>query len=157
MDTLRLLKKPPMPNLEDFCAAGATVDSIPIRALPANPIDYQSVIEWGHLDKTDVRRTTVFSPFFNKQVEIYTAVDDPEKRVLYRAPALKDKFGGVPVNNIRQWMWRHRNVTDGVFKADSFKHKPVMTLRIFMTLMTLTRLVTRQTLLTRLILLILPI
>jgi hypothetical protein len=110
-------------------------------------VQYKSDIECGHLDKTNVRLMTDLSPFFNKQVEIHTAVNDPEKRVLYRASALKDKFGGT-LNRISTWMWSHRHDADGVYKADSFKHKPVMTLRIFMTRMTLTRLMTKLNLLT---------
>jgi hypothetical protein len=85
--------------------------------------EYQSIIECGHLDKTNVRRMTAFSPFFNKQVEIYTAANDPERRVLYRASALKDKFG-APTNTIGMWMARRRHDTDGVFQATSFEHKP---------------------------------
>ena len=56
-------------------------------------------------------------------MEIYTAVNDPEKRVLYRASALKDKFG-APTNTIGMWMARRRHDTDGVYQAVSFKHKP---------------------------------
>jgi hypothetical protein len=84
---------------------------------------HKRVIECGHVDNSNVRRLTGFSPFFGVQVEIYTAADDPERRILYSASALKDKFGS-PITAIDKWNAQHRYDTDGVFEATSFEYEP---------------------------------
>lgn len=83
----------------------------------------QSVVECGQIDKNGIRRMTAFSPFFGKEVQIYTAANDPEKRVLYRASALAEKFN-CATNKIGMYLARRRNGSDGIFQASRFKTKP---------------------------------
>jgi len=84
---------------------------------------FQSVVECGQIDKNGIRRMTAFSPFFGKEVQIYTATNDPEKRVLYRASALAEKFN-CATNKIGMYLARRRNGSEGIFQATRFKTKP---------------------------------
>jgi hypothetical protein len=45
------------------------------------------------VDATGKRIMMMYAPYFEKQVEIYTAVGDTQQRVLFRASALAEKFG----------------------------------------------------------------
>ena len=91
---------------------------------------------------------TMYSAYFEKTVDIYTAVNDPQNRTLYRASALAGKFGCAtntvsitvacfpicpatdcePVcvlapSQIGMYLAR-RHGHDGIFQAASFRHKP---------------------------------
>ena len=64
-----------------------------------------------------------FSPFFSKQVEVYTAVNDPTSQVLYRASALADKFE-YATNKVGMYLSRRRLVGGGIYQATGFRCKP---------------------------------
>jgi hypothetical protein len=55
--------------------------------------EYHSVIECGVVDPvTGTRRLTQHCPYFGKEVECFTAVNDPQRTVLYRVSALAAKI-----------------------------------------------------------------
>ena len=64
-----------------------------------------------------------FSPFFSKQVEVYTAVNDPHAQTLYRASALADKFD-YATNKVGMYLSRRRLVGGGIYQATGFRCKP---------------------------------
>ncbi len=85
---------------------------------------FKSMIECGHIDPTTGKRQMYEqSTFFGKEVELYSAVLDPQARPLYRASSLADKFG-CATNKVGMYLARRRNVQDGIFQATGFQRKP---------------------------------
>ena len=100
------------------------------QTVPA-PADQQSVIVCGILDPNresdeDDRIFMEDSPYFNQLVDVYTALDDPRQRTLYRASALAHKFH-VATNQVGMYLVRrrHQQYVDGLYQALSFQSKPI--------------------------------
>ena len=89
---------------------------------------YNVVIECGRVDQSGQRILSEFSTFFDKFVEVYTAVGDPTQQPLYRASALADKFQ-YATNKVGMYLSRRRLQTPlsgnlGIYQATGFKGKP---------------------------------
>jgi len=80
---------------------------------------YQSSIDCGVVDALGVRRLTQFSDFFGQHVEVYTAVNDPAKRTLFRASALASKFR-CATNKVGMYLARRRHSQDGIYQATMY-------------------------------------
>jgi hypothetical protein len=86
--------------------------------------DYRSVIECGCVDlKKGHRVMSMFSDYFGKEMEIYTADNDPQVRVLFRASTLAEKFD-CATNKVGMYLQRRRQADAGIFQAISFRGKP---------------------------------
>ena len=72
---------------------------------------------------TSTRQLSHHSPYFNKTVEVYTAVSDPERRTLYRASALAEKFS-CATNKVGMYLARRRHCETGLWQSVGFRHKP---------------------------------
>jgi hypothetical protein len=84
----------------------------------------KSAIECGNIDsRTGNRVFTIDSDYFEKNVEIYVAANDPQRRVLYRASALAEKFG-CATNKVGMYLSRRRNSEEGLYQASGFLYKP---------------------------------
>jgi len=94
--------------------------------LDSIPADQQSVIVCGVV-QADGSRLYIEKehPYFNTNVDVYTAEDDPQQRTLYRASALAHKFQ-VATNQVGMYLVRRRHVeyVQGLFQASSFLCKP---------------------------------
>lgn len=85
---------------------------------------YKAVIECGILNRaTGHRVLTMYEPYFNRDVEVYTATSDPLHRTLYRASLLSDKFECAS-NKLCMYLSRRRSAADGVYQSISFLEKP---------------------------------
>jgi hypothetical protein len=93
------------------------------RTRPKKVSSAGSVIECGALDASGNRLFSSFSQFFEKDIEIFTAVEDPQRRVLYRASNLADKFK-VATNMVGMYLSRRRDRSDGIYQATAFENKP---------------------------------
>ena len=66
----------------------------------------------------------VYSPFFGKEVEVYTALTDPQRLPLYRASALADKYL-YATNKVGMYLSRRRlHSGGGIYQATGFQCKP---------------------------------
>ena len=85
----------------------------------------RSLIECGRWTSSGERIYSQFSPYFGKEVEIYTAVDDPANRILYKASQLSEKFG-CATNKIGMFLSRLRGsgIQNGLFQATKIIFKP---------------------------------
>lgn len=89
-----------------------------------NNDSYKAVIECGIINRqTGQRVLTMYEPYFDKEVEIYTAVGDSLQRPLYRASLLSDKFNCAS-NKLCMYLSRRRSASDGVYQSISFTEKP---------------------------------
>ena len=93
------------------------------RTSPAIVAHFSS-IECGKLDTNNVRFFYEMSAYFGKEMEIYTASIDPQKRILYRASVLADKFG-CATNKVGMYLARRRQASDGLYQATNFLFKPM--------------------------------
>eukprot|EP00475_Leptophrys_vorax_P026221 TRINITY_DN3687_c0_g1_i2.p1 TRINITY_DN3687_c0_g1~~TRINITY_DN3687_c0_g1_i2.p1 ORF type:complete len:346 (-),score=51.13 TRINITY_DN3687_c0_g1_i2:346-1359(-) len=118
-------------RLPSFRNAAAGLD---VARTPSDDRDQQgfTVIECGILSAVDkpARLYHQFSEFFGDQVEVFTAVSDPQKRPLYRATLLA-KMLEFENNKIGMYLYRKRGQIEGVYCASSYEFKPdnVMGLR----------------------------
>ena len=84
----------------------------------------KSIIECGVLDLlTGARQLSHHSAYFNKVVEVYTAVNDPQRRTLYRASALAEKFS-CATNKVGMYLARRRHCESGLWQSVGFRFKP---------------------------------
>ena len=83
----------------------------------------QSPMACGRLAADGTRVFEEFIPFFGRVVELYTATLDPLQRVLVRASTLAARFS-CATNKVGMYLSRRRLVSDGLFQAKSFSHKP---------------------------------
>jgi hypothetical protein len=83
----------------------------------------QSIIECGEFLANGKRNMTAYADFFGKEVEIYTAVGDVQRRHLYRASALAEKFG-YATNKVGMYLARRRSAMSGIYQATAFRAKP---------------------------------
>ena len=65
----------------------------------------------------------LYSPFFTKQVEVYTALSDPAQQTLYRASSLAEKFH-YATNKVGMYLSRRRLHSGGIYQATGFRSKP---------------------------------
>ena len=72
---------------------------------------------------TSTRQLSHHSSYFNKTVEVYTAVSDPSRRTLYRASALAEKFA-CATNKVGMYLARRRHCESGLWQSVGFRHKP---------------------------------
>ena len=119
-----------------------TTDASALLASPARPLSkkkmreaalladsqYNSIIECGILLSSfpptpPHRAFKQWCAFFNKQVEVYTAVNDPTGQILYRASALADKFD-YATNKVGMYLSRRRLSGGGIYQATGFRCKP---------------------------------
>jgi hypothetical protein len=84
---------------------------------------YQTVIDCGYVDDNGERQLSVYSPYFGKQIEVYSAVNDPTKSNLYRVSALAEKIG-CATNKVGMYLARRRQVSAGIYQATQFRSKP---------------------------------
>ena len=94
---------------------------------------YNSIIECGILPPNDTisapsathpqRIFKLYSPFFAKQVEVYTALSDPTQQTLYRASSLAEKFD-YATNKVGMYLSRRRLHSGGIYQATGFRSKP---------------------------------
>ena len=94
---------------------------------------YNSIIECGilpaaanhsHSASTASQRTfKLYSPFFGKQVEVYTALSDVTQQTLYRASSLAEKFD-YATNKVGMYLSRRRLHSGGIYQATGFRSKP---------------------------------
>ena len=89
-----------------------------------------SAIECGSVDSAGARHYYEMNSWFGgpngppKSMEIYTAAIDPERRILYRASVLAEKFG-CATNKVGMYLARRRQASSGLYQATSFLHKPM--------------------------------
>jgi hypothetical protein len=89
----------------------------------AAPPRYQTVIECGHVNKRSKRTHRLTSEFFGKEVDIYMAVNDPKRRILYRSSLLSELFL-CATNQVGMYMARRRTIEDGIYQATTIRWKP---------------------------------
>lgn len=84
---------------------------------------YRSIIQCGRIDPaTNERITSEYAEYFGKIVDIYTAVDDVQQRVLYRASTLAEKFN-CATNKLGMYLARRRQASDGIYQSSTFRSK----------------------------------
>jgi hypothetical protein len=92
-----------------------------------SPLDnsrYCSIIECGCYDSIKGHRVfSMFSAFFHRVVDVYTADHDPNNRILFRATMLAEKFD-CATNKVGMYLVRRRCVEAGIFQATQFRGKP---------------------------------
>ena len=95
---------------------------------------YNSIIECGILPNADTSSASppshstqrifkLYAPFFNKQVEVYTALSDPTQQTLFRASSLAEKFD-YATNKVGMYLSRRRLHSGGIYQATGFRSKP---------------------------------
>jgi hypothetical protein len=87
------------------------------------PPHYQTIIECGHVNKLSKRTHRLTSEFFGKEVDIYMAVNDPKRRILYRSSLLSELFM-CATNQVGMYMARRRTIEDGIYQATTIRWKP---------------------------------
>ena len=114
------------PSRSTTSAASATSSAPRRKRARASPaiVAHFSSIECGKLDANNVRFFYEMSTYFGKEMEIYTASIDPQKRILYRASVLADKFG-CATNKVGMYLARRRQASDGLYQATNFLFKPM--------------------------------
>jgi hypothetical protein len=104
--------------------AACYYDSADHSTVPyAAPPRYQTVIECGHVNKLSKRTHRLTSEFFGKEVDIYMAVNDPKRRILYRSSLLSELFM-CATNQVGMYMARRRTIEDGIYQATTIRWKP---------------------------------
>lgn len=98
------------------------------RAGESVPADQQSVIVCGVATSAEPnapRRFMEDSKYFGAHVDVYTALDDPKQRTLFRASALAHKFH-VATNQVGMYLVRrrHQGHVQGLYQATAFQSKP---------------------------------
>eukprot|EP00475_Leptophrys_vorax_P008546 TRINITY_DN1552_c0_g1_i9.p1 TRINITY_DN1552_c0_g1~~TRINITY_DN1552_c0_g1_i9.p1 ORF type:complete len:287 (+),score=60.80 TRINITY_DN1552_c0_g1_i9:32-862(+) len=90
----------------------------------ATIVDYpKGVIECGWIDADGNRVYKVHELFFGKEVEVFTALNDPFKRKLFKVSDLASRMGSS-TNRISMTIIRKKNQLSGIFQASSFAHRP---------------------------------
>lgn len=74
-------------------------------------------------DANAQRVYTCFHPYFKRDMDVYTAMNDTKGRVLVRASTLAEKFK-CATNKVGMYLARRRLVLDGIYQAVAFHHKP---------------------------------
>jgi hypothetical protein len=81
----------------------------------------------GHLSEVKVTTETAFSPFFNREMRVFTALSDPLRRSLYPSSELREKVG-CKISYLSTYLKRrHRRLlqSSGIFQAKTFVGKSV--------------------------------
>ena len=103
-------------------------DTRPASASPPSKVPVLTVIHCGIRDplskRADDRVYTVASDFFGKKVPVYTAAEDPNGEMLFRASMLAQKYS-LKSNMVGMYFARRRRTNPGIFQASEFKYKPV--------------------------------
>jgi hypothetical protein len=114
----------PASRVMSLPTAASYYDSADYSTVPyAAPPRYQTVIECGHVNKLSKRTHRLTSEFFGKEVDIYMAVNDPKRRILYRSSLLSELFT-CATNQVGMYMARRRTIEDGIYQATSIRWKP---------------------------------
>jgi hypothetical protein len=115
---------PPTSRIMSLPTAASYYDSADYTTVPYTaPPRYQSVIECGHVNRSNKRTHRLQSEFFGKEVDIYMAVNDPKRRILYRSSLLSELFM-CATNQVGMYMARRRSVEDGIYQATTIRWKP---------------------------------
>jgi Tfp pilus assembly protein PilP len=100
---------------------GTSYDNEPIGVIS------QSIIECGVVEPSTGERVLYEnSEYFNhQQVDIYTALSDPDRERLYRVSALCEKFG-CKSSSLCMYISRRKKISelDGLYQAIGFEHRP---------------------------------
>lgn len=98
----------------------------------------QTIVECGRLNHVTGQRVyfesysadganeyerEAFAFFGDKKQEIYIALNDPQRRTLYRASTLAEKFG-YATNKIGMYLARRKSASVGIYQATAFRAKP---------------------------------
>ncbi len=110
-------------NLIQFSASSFSI----LQSFPKSKIrlseDFHSIIDCGILNPNGQRVYSHYPTFFEKEIEIYSAVIDQENRILYRANSLAEKFKCLR-STIGMYLKRNIHTSDGIFQATLFRFKP---------------------------------
>jgi hypothetical protein len=85
---------------------------------------FKSEIECGIINANGELIYSMYSDYFGKEVDVFTAVEDTQKRILYRASALAAKLG-CKTNKVGMYLARRREFQDDIYQATLFKRKPI--------------------------------
>lgn len=83
----------------------------------------QSIIDVGYVLPSGERIYYIQCEWFNNDsIEIFTALDDPERKILFRASVLADKYS-CATNKVGMYLQRRRHVTGGLYQSTGFTNK----------------------------------
>jgi hypothetical protein len=85
---------------------------------------FKSEIECGVISESGELLYSIHSDYFGREVDVFTAVEDPQKRVLFRASALAAKLG-CKTNKVGMYLARRRDFQDDIYQATIFRRKPI--------------------------------
>lgn len=107
-------------SLETETAAKCSAGADQYRSSRASRVE--SIIECGYVDGSNGHQFECYSPFFEYSVEVFTAEEDLERRLLYRPSdvARKIDFG---ISRIGTFLNQKKYQIDGIFQASGFRHK----------------------------------
>jgi hypothetical protein len=116
-------------NISDHTHSSST--SLTVPSLPSfssyypysKPADYISMIDCGCINReTNSRITSIYIEYFGKEMDVYTADNDPQLRILFRGCALSEKFH-CTTSKVGMYLQRRRGSNTGIFQAIGFRNK----------------------------------
>jgi hypothetical protein len=85
---------------------------------------FKSEIECGVVLDDGKVAYSIFSDYFGRYVDVFTAVADPSKRQLFRASTLAAKLK-CKTNKVGMYLARRREFQDDIYQATNFRRKPI--------------------------------